>query len=1077
MKKLQKNNLKSYFFLFILFFSIQSFSQKKITGIVTDGSVNEPLIGGSVQVKGKSTGTITDIEGKFSIAASTSDVLIFSYVGMEKQEITVGNKTQLNVTLQANTTMLSEVVAIGYGSVKKSDLTGSVSVISTKELTKSPSPSAAQALQGKAPGVLVTQSGSPGGGATIRVRGVGSINKSADPIFILDGVQVSDISGIQPHDIENMQVLKDASATAIYGANGSNGVIIITTKRGKSGKPQVNLSAYTGIRMAPKQYDMMNASQYSEFYYKNVYETLGHGLNKTYLDATNKVQANPQYVLSPEFRQKYYGAGWEQGTNWQDQIFKNGLNQNYNLSIAGGGDNSNFNVSLSYTNEDGTVIKNSYERYQIRANSDFKLSKHFKIGENISASYATSENPSVYDGNLWDLKTSPLMKIYNSNFLGGFETYQSSYWEDASGNLTQTGTPPASGLIYSNTMTNDRVNLLAYPMQGQNRGYGFSTSASIYAQIDITDWLMYKITPAADIYYSRNKNWMPKFEGNHGGLANLVESYNESIVLNLENQLLLKKTFNKVHNLQATAVYQIRASQGNSIIGSEKGFNFEQLNTLANGGTDSKSLLGYSSSSRMLSYLGRAMYDYNGKYYATVSYRSDGVSVFAPGANRRGNFASGSLAWKFSEDLLQNVKDIDMMKLRLGWGQTGNSNIGAGFQYYDKITSANEFSPVFGTAQNTVTAQYVLRGFASKDIHWESATMTNLGIDLSMFNSKLQASAEYYIKDNKDLLVSVPISDAFGRLTDGGDAPWYNSGNLQNRGVELSLQWRQQKGDFSYGITASLTTIKNEVKYMPVLNISKGNNITIVGRPIGGLYGYISEGIIQLNEVNYAKDASANWQKDTNGNYVNYLFPKQNGITPQPGDIKYKDLNGDGEINNLDKTIIGKTIPSFTYSFGFEASYKNFDANIFLFGVNGFDVFNAQRASLSSMNSGAKDFNKLNDFAINHWTLENASTTHVRIDPSNINYNDQISSFWIEDGSFLRIKDIQFGYTLASKLCKSLGISSLRLYANGSNLFLITKYKGRDPEGFISGDPLASGTDNGNQPLPKSYTCGLQIGF
>lgn len=1077
MKNIIEKSLKSYLILSLTFLSFNIFSQISITGYIMDGTVNESLIGGSIQVKGKNTGTVSDINGKYSILAQPTDVLVFSYVGMAKQEITVGNKTQINVTMFANTHVLNEVVAIGYGSVKKSDLTGSVAVVSTKELTKNPAPSAAQALQGKAPGVLVTQSGSPGGGATIRVRGVGSINKNADPIFILDGVQVSDISGIQPQDIENMQVLKDASATAIYGANGSNGVIIVTTKRGKSGKPQVNLSAYTGIRMAPKQYDMMNANQYSDFYYTNVYKALGHGIDKTYIDSNNKVQANPAYALNPEFRQKYYGTGWEQGTNWQDEVFKNGLNQNYNLSIAGGGENSNFNVSLGYTNEDGTVIKNSYERYQIRANSDFKLSKHFKIGENISASYSTSENPSAYDGNLWDLKTSPLMKVYNSNYLGGFESYQSSYWEDANGNLTQAGTPPSSGLIYSNTMINDRVNLLAYPMQGENKGYSFGTSASVYAQIDITDWLMFKVTPAVDIYYGRSKNWMPKFDGNHGGLATLGENYMESIVFNLENQLLFKKTFNKVHNIQATAVYQMRAYQGNSIIGTEKGFDFEQLNTLANGGTDSKSLLGYSNSSRMLSYLGRVMYDYNGKYYATASYRSDGVSVFAPGANRRGNFASGSIAWKFSEDFLKQINQIDLMKLRLGWGQTGNSNIGAGFQYYDKISGPNEFSPVFGTAQNTTRAQYVLRGFASQDIHWESATMTNIGFDLSMFNSKLQASAEYYIKDNKDLLVSVPISDAFGRLTDGGDAPWYNSGNLQNKGVELSLQWREQKGDFSYGITSNLTTIKNEVKYMPVLNITKGNNITLVGRPIGGLYGYISEGIIQLDASSYAKGTDGNWQKDASGNYTGYHYGKQNAIIPQPGDIRYKDLNGDGEITNLDKTIIGKTIPSFTYSFGLDFSYKSFDFNMFFFGVNGFDIYNAQRASLSCMNSGAKDFNKLNDFALNHWTIENASTTHVRIDAANNNMNDQLSSFWVEDGSFLRLKDIQIGYTLPTKICKNLGLGSFRIYANASNLLLITAYQGRDPEGFISGDPLASGTDNGAQPIPQSFTCGLQIGF
>ena len=1027
----------------------------RVVGIVASSADNQPIPGVTVLVKGTTAGTITDENGKYSLTIPAGGKsLVFSFIGMTTEEVVIGNQSVINVMLRENVVGVDEVVVIGYGTVKKSDLTGSVAVVSTKDLTMNPSSSAAQSLQGRAPGVLVIQNSTPGEKSTIRVRGVGSINKGSDPIYIVDGVQTGDINGLQPQEIESMQVLKDASATAIYGANGSNGVIIVTTKRGKSGKPQVNLNTYVGINLAPQQYDMMNADQYSAFY-----KTLKGD--------------SPEY--NQAFREKYYGHGWQQGTNWQDQMFKTGMNQNYHLSIAGGGENSNYNISLGYVNEDGTVIKRSAERYTIRANSDFKLGKHVKIGESISLNYNIKETPMTNQIGIYDLIASPLMKIHNPYYKGGFESCQTIYWEDANGNLMQGAMPDGyTGPIYNNTLGNDKPNQLAAPSLGSDKDYGLGTRANVYMQIDFTDWLMYKVTPAAEVGYYRSKSWMPLFTGNRApGSASLSEGYGENITLNLENQLLFNKKLNGVHNIQATVVHQVRSSKNNSIEGAENGFDFEQLNTLANGGTASSLLRGYSSDYRMLSYLGRVMYDYKGKYFATGSYRSDGVSVFAP-MYRRGNFASASVAWKISEDFLQDVRQIDALKLRAGWGQTGNSDIGGGFQYLDKIAEATQFSPVFGNDQHIARAQYVFYGFGSKEIHWEAAEMLNLGVDLNMYRNRLQASAEYYVKNNKDLLVAIPISSAFGRQ-DGN--PWFNTGNIQNRGIEISLQWREQIGAFSYGITSNFTTIKNEVKYLPVTDITSGNNRTIEGHSIGALYGFVSEGIIQLNESNYTKGTDGNFQQDNNGNYTGYKHATHAGNIPQPGDIKYRDLNADGDVTDLDKTIVGKTIPSFNYSLGFDCSYKNFDFNVFFYGVGDFDIFNAQRANLSSMNSQDMDHNKLNDFAQNHWTIDNPSTTQVRVDPSNRNVNDRISTFWIEDGSFLRVKDIQLGYTLPKTDCARLGVASIRIYANASNLICITSYKGRDPEGFISSDPLNGGTDNGNYAMPRSFTGGLQIEF
>ena len=1028
---------------------------EKVTGTVYGSSDKQPIPGVTVIVKGTTVGTITDTQGKYNLnIPAGGKTLVFSFIGMTTEEVPIAGQSVIDVVMRENVVGVDEVVVIGYGTVKKSDLTGSVAVVSTKDLTMNPSSSAAQSLQGRAPGVLVIQNGAPGGGATIRVRGVGSINKGSDPIYIIDGVQSGNINGIQPQEIESMQVLKDASATAIYGANGSNGVIIVTTKRGKAGKPQVNLNTYISYNRSPEQYDMMNADEYASFY-KGIYGD------------------RPEY--NQAFREKYYGAGWREGTNWQDQMFKSGLNQNYHLSVAGGGENSNYSFALGYVNEDGTVIKNSSERYTIRANSDFKLGKHVKMGESISLNYNIGESPMTNQIGIYDLIASPLMTIYNSNYKGGFESCQTIYWEDANGNLMQGAIPDGyTGPVYNNTLGNDKPNQLAAPSLGDNKSYGLGTRANIYMQIDFTDWLMYKVTPAAEVNYWRNKAWMPQFTGNRApGSASLSESYSEGITLNLENQLLFNKRLNDVHNIQATVVHQVRSGINNSINGAKNGFDFEQLNTLANGGTASSVLSGYSSDYRMLSYLGRIIYDYRGKYFATASYRSDGVSVFAP-SFRRGNFTSASLAWKVNEDFLQDIREIDALKLRVGWGQTGNSDIGGGFQYLDKISEATNFSPVFGDDQHIARAQYVFYGFGSKEIHWESAEMINLGFDLNMFKNRLITSAEYYIKNNKDLLVAIPISAAFGRQ-DGN--PWFNTGNIQNRGVELSVQWRDKIGEFNYGITSNFTTIKNEVKYLPVTDITSGNNRTIEGHSIGALYGFVSEGIIQLNESNYTKGSDGNYQIDSNGQYLGYKHATHAGNIPQPGDIRYSDLNADGDVTDLDKTIIGKTIPSFNYSLGFDCSYKNFDFNIFLYGVGDFNIYNAQRAGLSSMNSQDMDHNKLSDFAKNYWTVDNASTSHVRLDPSNRNINDRISSFWTENGSFLRVKDLQLGYTLPKTDCARLGISSIRLYANASNLICITKYKGRDPEGFISSNPLNSGTDNGSYSMPRSFTGGLQIEF
>ncbi|MFV0324453.1 MAG: SusC/RagA family TonB-linked outer membrane protein, partial [Bacteroides xylanisolvens] len=547
------------------------------------------VIGASVLVKGTSIGTLTDINGKFTISSvpASATILVVSFVGMKAQEVAItGNPLQ--IVMKENNTDLDEIVVIGYGSVKKSDLTGSVSAVSQKELTKNPSMSAAQALQGKTSGVVVVPSSEPGKAATIRVRGVGSINNSSNPIFIVDGIRMDDLEGIHPQDIESLQVIKDASPAAIYAANGSNGVIIVTTKRVKSGKPVINFNSYLTYNREPKKYDMMNADEYSAFY--------------------SEVKGD-RFEYTPEFREKYYGEGWQKGTDWQDLLFDASISQNYHVAISGGGEKSHYNVSFAYRDDKANVIKKWADSYTIRANSDFQLGKKVKVGENFSARYIMGQSPTTTgSSSVWVLNVSPLMKVHNDYYKGGFESFQALYWMDADGNL-HAGSSPDDILYptYRNTVGNDKPNPLAPISLGDSRNYGLNTLASVYLQIDFTDWLMFKTTPSADISYGRARSWMPVYEGNRGSAAaTLTEGYSEKVRLSIENQLSIKKKFNDAHQVQFTLVQEAYQALSQYITATGSGFNFESLPTMTNAlefGT-----MGGISDYRRDSYLARLIY-------------------------------------------------------------------------------------------------------------------------------------------------------------------------------------------------------------------------------------------------------------------------------------------------------------------------------------------------------------------------------------------------------------------------------------------------------------------------------------
>jgi TonB-dependent starch-binding outer membrane protein SusC len=1020
--------------LALMFFVQAAMAQITVTGTVSDGVTQETLIGATVRIQGTTTGTVTDIDGKYSInVPGPNAVLIVSYVGYMDEEVNVAGRTVINVGLMPSIEMLSEMVVIGYGVVRKSDLTGSVAVVTSEDLNRIPTSNFTQALQGRATGVMVTRSGSPGSNAQIRIRGVGSINANANPIYVIDGIITNSLNSVNPTDIESIQVLKDASAAAIYGADGANGVIIITTKRGESGKPRVNYSSYIVSNVIPRQFDMMNADEYANFY------------NRLYEE--RNILSPVAY--SPEFRQLYYGDGWQTGTDWQDAVVRRAFGHNHNIRISGGGEGSNYSISANYYKEDGILQRNSAERFNIRANSDFNLGKYVKVGESFSITYGIGQSPTQATG-AWSgtLIASPLMRIYSEDNKGGFDGPQVPFeYTDAEGNEE----------VAPNTGGNDKHNPMVSMMLSDNKSHNTNLLASIYMEVKPVSWFTYKITPSVDAAFGRMKNWTPSYESGVRSVpqAQLDENFYEGVGLSLENQVTFSNSFG-LHNITATAVHHIRRSDGNSLQVRALGFPYENLNTVGMSFADGREVSGFYTPFASESYLGRIIYDYSSKYLITASIRRDGNSRFGP-VNRWGTFPSVSAAWKINEDFLQSIDEISMLKLRVGWGQTGNSNIG-NFQYQSVLDQFSQFSPVFGANQVVVPALNVIHSTGNPSIRWEAASMTNFGLDLNLFADKWQFSADYYIKNQDDLLVRRSLSLMFGRQPGAGD-PWVNLGEVQNRGFEFSALYRKREGVFHYNISANMTTVKNEVKYIPT-ELIQANNKTTTGHTIGSLYGYVAERIITPADF------------DGEGNY---LFAQPASGTPRPGDLMFKDLNNDGVINDLDRTIIGKAIPDLMYSLNLEFMYKGWDFSAFFYGMQNYQVYNHLRANIEGFSSQDLDHNKSRDYAMNYYREDRPSTTHIRADVNNTNQNNRASTWYLEDASFLRLKDIQIGWSLPRNLTSSLGISRARVYASAINIFTITKYTGRDPEAPTVSSPLTPGNDGGTYPVPRAYTFGIQV--
>ena len=984
---------------------------KTVTGTVTDVS-GEPIIGANIRIKGTTTGTITDIDGNFSIEAEPQSVIEVSYIGYLTQETVINNQKSIRFLLKEDTKTLDEVVVIGYGVQKKADLTGSVANINTEKLNTQSNANIGQALQGKIAGVdIVSQGGAPGSGTRIMVRGIGTLN-NASPLYIVDGMYMNSIDHINPNDIASIDVLKDASSAAIYGSRAANGVIIVTTKEGSNteGKPIIDLSVNLGISTASKFLDMLDAKGWAE-----VTTIARQAIGKPALDMATDLANKPD-------------------NDWQDIMFRPALMQNYNLSVKGGGKYSTYYTGLGYFNQDGIVKGTNYQRYNIQSKNDYKRGI-FSAGTNLIISFSHDKplHQELRGGMIGTiLQSVPTLEKYDDTREGG---YGGTY-----GDVVNIPHPLA--IIDDNIMDRYNENVKIF--------------ANLYAQIELFKGLKYKLNLTPDFSFERYKNYLNKYDFGlaTNSITQLTERQRRRRNILVENLLTFDRTFGE-HKISALAGYTYQDSRFRHIQAYGEGLpqGLEEIDAA----TTNRSNEGNSWRSVLTSILGRVFYSYQNKYLFTATIRRDGSSKFGKN-NRYGYFPSFSLGWNVAEEkFMENVHWLDQLKLRGGYGVLGNQEID-NYQYSSTITTGINYPDGNGGLLQGAFP----KNFANPDIKWEETAMTNVGIDFMAFNNRLSLTADYYVKNTKDILLTVPIPISSG----GANDPIRNAGKIRNNGFEFNLGWMDQPNpDISYGINLIGSFNKNKVIAMgsesgSIKGGSTNQNITTsetkAGYPIGGYWLISTAGYFNSQEeVNaYAKDG------------------KKIQPAAEPGDIKFVDANNDGVINDDDRVFQGSPFPDFTFALNGNMRYKNFDLSIGLQGVLGNKIYNATRQTLEDVTKGSNFLASCLDY----WTPENKNASHPRLTWDDPNRNTRAESDrYLENGSYLRLRSVQLGYTFPQTWFKG-AIQHARVYINAENLFTITSYSGYSPD--VNADNANyRGFDNFIYPTNRTFMLGLNVTF
>lgn len=984
---------------------------KTVTGTVTDVS-GEPIIGANIRIKGTTTGTITDIDGNFSIEAEPQSVIEVSYIGYLTQETVINNQKSIRFLLKEDTKTLDEVVVIGYGVQKKADLTGSVANINTEKLNTQSNANIGQALQGKIAGVdIVSQGGAPGSGTRIMVRGIGTLN-NASPLYIVDGMYMNSIDHINPNDIASIDVLKDASSAAIYGSRAANGVIIVTTKEGSNteGKPIIDLSVNLGISTASKFLDMLDAKGWAE-----VTTIARQAIGKPALDMATDLANKPD-------------------NDWQDIMFRPALMQNYNLSVKGGGKYSTYYTGLGYFNQDGIVKGTNYQRYNIQSKNDYKRGI-FSAGTNLIISFSHDKplHQELRGGMIGTiLQSVPTLEKYDDTREGG---YGGTY-----GDVVNIPHPLA--IIDDNIMDRYNENVKIF--------------ANLYAQIELFKGLKYKLNLTPDFSFERYKNYLNKYDFGlaTNSITQLTERQRRRRNILVENLLTFDRTFGE-HKISALAGYTYQDSRFRHIQAYGEGLpqGLEEIDAA----TTNRSNEGNSWRSVLTSILGRVFYSYQNKYLFTATIRRDGSSKFGKN-NRYGYFPSFSLGWNVAEEkFMENVHWLDQLKLRGGYGVLGNQEID-NYQYSSTITTGINYPDGNGGLLQGAFP----KNFANPDIKWEETAMTNVGIDFMAFNNRLSLTADYYVKNTKDILLTVPIPISSG----GANDPIRNAGKIRNNGFEFNLGWMDQPNpDISYGINLIGSFNKNKVIAMgsesgSIKGGSTNQNITTsetkAGYPIGGYWLISTAGYFNSQEEvdAYAKDG------------------KKIQPAAEPGDIKFVDANNDGVINDDDRVFQGSPFPDFTFALNGNMRYKNFDLSIGLQGVLGNKIYNATRQTLEDVTKGSNFLASCLDY----WTPENKNASHPRLTWDDPNRNTRAESDrYLENGSYLRLRSVQLGYTFPQTWFKG-AIQHARVYINAENLFTITSYSGYSPD--VNADNANyRGFNNFIYPTNRTFMLGLNVTF
>ena len=1015
--------IKKILFLFFVVFAATAYSQDvTITGTVTDAN-SEPLVGVNVLVKGTTTGAITDIDGNFSVSGKKGSTLVFSYIGMLTQEV-VYKGTALRVVMKDDSKALEEVVVIGYQTVKKSDLTGAVAVVDTKEMKKSAAGTLVSQMQGLATGINVRSSGRAGEDASIEIRGVGSLSNNS-PLWVIDGMITDPGVDFNPADAESIQILKDASAAAIYGSRAANGVIIVTTKKGTKGPMKVNVSVKETLEWSPK-FDLMNAAEYIKYNDIAYNEAIKDGIA-----TVNSTQKHSQY-----------------DTNWQDEVLKTALVQDYNVSLSGGGDSGSYFVSAGYYNNDGVSYGNTFDRYSFRVNTQGKKG-WFSFGENLAYSL-TNTDPNQTNTYNDFLRMMPTIPIYDENNPGGY-----GYGDAAKYNTFGVNPIAREDLEYRHFR--------------QNRLNG-----SLWLEFKPFEFLSYKFNGGIDLYFYENSwfrgegNWTQNQE--HRDPESQKARDNTYNML-IEHTLNFNKDFGK-HHVDAVVGTTYQHHEWEGLWASRLNFPMTgngDYFTVLNAGQSNQQNSNSISENAMISYLGRANYVYDDKYYLTATFRRDGTSRLAK-ENRWGNFPSFSGAWRISKEEFFDVPWINDLKIRGNWGRLGNSSIGD----WDYIGTINQsIVTVFGGAIVPGSTQVKL---VNAGLVWETKETVNVGFDASFLNQRLTVSAEYYNSKTSDVLAETPIAISTGNQ---GGSPWKNAASLRNKGFEFTFGWKDQISGFKYSALLNVTTMDNEVLSLGRDGsernfIDSGQARTEPGRSLAEFYLRNTDGIFRTQEEidNYV--TKGNHVPGPNEDKVPAGTPIMiEGKRPQLGDVKYLDLNDDGQITDIDRDYCGSPWAKMQMSLVLNAEWKNFDFSMMWNGQFGNKIYNVSRwqGRLFADNSNYIRFEKGEEpYQVN----PNSNTPRIIYGDFR---NSRDADRFLENGSYFRMKNISIGYNFKQKWLTNLGVEKLRLFATGSNLITITGYSGLDPDFKGANSVWNSGTDSFAYPNTRSVMFGLDLTF